>query len=100
MATPVTGVVVDRNKYPGSMMFVGKDGKVYVADRPQPLSEQEKSARARERAKVKDQETKQRSAYRKKMHDAKAKARKEPTVANSEAYQEAKAAYEELMGRA
>src|SRR3990167_10713248 len=49
MSQRITGKVVDRNKYPKQMIFVDKDGYVCVADRPKPISEEEKAKRQRVR---------------------------------------------------
>ena len=91
--------VVDRNEYAKQMVFLDSQGYVCVADRPQPLSEEEKAKRQKERAKGEEARKRQRAAYRKKVQDARKRLLKEKSVAAAEALEQAEAEYNGVMGR-
>lgn len=87
---------VDRSKYPKSMMFVDKAGNVCIADKAKPLTDEERASRLEARKEKKSLESAERLGARKTLIEAKKKARKEPSVENAQAYEEAKAKYEEM----
>jgi hypothetical protein len=78
------------------MLFVDKEGNIAIADKPEPMSEAEKSKRALERQAQHSKEVTKRQLARKSMQDAKERLRKDPSVSNAQAYEDAKAAYEEM----
>ena len=98
MAQIIAKRVVDRSKYPHAMMFVDKDGNVCVADRPEPLSDAEKQKRLEARKAKRTAEVAERKDDREALAKARAKAKKEPSVANAEAYEQALATYAKKWG--
>ena len=90
---------VDVKGYEKEMKYVNRKGEVWTADRRQPLSPEEKDKREKERKKLHDEANEERAITREGLRKAKEKARKCPTVENATAYEEAKMAYEEVMGR-
>ena len=93
MSEVIVKRAVDRSKYPKKMMYVDKQGNICVADRPQPLSAEEKASRLEARkAEYKEYLAKKRK-LREAVQKAKKQARKEPSVANAEALEVAQDAY-------
>ena len=75
------------------MMYVDRQGNICKADKPSPLSEEEKASRKAERdAKYKVYLGEKRK-LREAMHKTKKKAKVEPTVENAEAYEGAREEY-------
>jgi len=83
MATVLVAKAIDRSKYPNMMMFVDADGNICGTDRPVKMSEAEKAANAAQRKKDMAPVT-----------EALKRMTKDPTPANVQAYQDAKAAFE------
>jgi hypothetical protein len=96
MAQIIVPKAVDRTKYPGKLIFLDSEGNIAIADRPEPMSEAEKAKKALERQAEHSKEVAKRQAARKAMQDAKERLRKNPSVANAQEYEEAKAAYEAI----
>lgn len=81
--------VVDRGAYKGKLVFLDKHGYVSVADRPKRLTDEERQQRATNRRLARTQEVTARRMERQHLSDLKQKARKEPSVENAKAYEEA-----------
>ena len=85
---------VDRSKYPHRLIFVDKQGNVCVADRPQPMSAEEKAERQAARDEGKKAFRDEKAGLKKAMHEAKAIARKSLNPLDAEGYAAAKAEYD------
>lgn len=88
----------DRSAFKGGLVTVDKENRVWFIKRDE-LSEQQKAELAMKRNAKHARKMAQRSEARNAMISARKKARKDPSVVNSEAYEAAVKRYEELMGR-
>jgi len=91
--------VVDRDEYPGRLIHIDREGYVCVADRPKGLSPAEKKEGQKARDEARQQRVDERAEARDVLRKARQKAKKEPSVENAEAYEEALADYNKVMGR-
>ena len=85
---------IDRSKYPKTMMYVDGEGNICAQEKRQPLSPEEKAERQEARDKKREAYLAEGKKVRDAYFGAKKKAQKEPSVANAEALEEAKQAYE------
>jgi hypothetical protein len=92
--------VVDRSAHPGAMLYVDGEGYVCKANRPKPLSAEEKAQREAKRKAAKKVLVEERAGKRKAMLDARKVLRKSPSQSALDDYQAKVAAYEKSMGRA
>ena len=84
---------IDRSRYPKTMMYVDKQGNICKADRPRPLSAEEKAVRKEARDKAYQDWLSQKRKLRKDMLNAKKEAKKHPSVASALAYEQAQEDY-------
>lgn len=91
--------VIDVEKYAGRMRYIDSEGYVCVADRPKGLNPSEKKERQEARDEARQGKIDERAEAREALREAKQKVKKEPSVENAEAYEEALAAYNKVMGR-
>ena len=85
---------IDRSKHPKAMLYVDGQGNICKADKPSPLSEDERASRQEAR----DVKYRAYLVHKQKLNaevaKAKKQARKDPTVANAEVLGEVKERYE------
>ena len=90
---------IDRSKYPKVMMYVDRQGNICKADRPQPLSPEEKQARQEARTKKYEEHREAKRKLREAMFKAKKKAKQQPTVDNAEAFEQADKDYKDFKAK-
>lgn len=91
--------VIDVEEYAGRMRYIDSEGYVCVADRPKGLSPAEKKERQKARDEARQERVDERAEAREALREAKQKAKKEISAENTEAYEEALADYNKVMGR-
>lgn len=96
MSEVIVKRAIDRSKFPKTMLYVDKHGNICKADRPQPLSAEDKASRQEARDAKYHAYVTNKGKLRSVMQKAKKQARKEPTVANAEALEEAVKAYNDF----
>ena len=87
---------IDRSKYPKAMIYVDKQGNICKADRPKPLSEEEKAKRQIARNEAKAESQAEGEGLREALSKARKQAKKEPSVVNAEVLELAQQAYAEF----
>lgn len=87
---------INRRDYPKTMMYVDKVGNICEADKPQPLSAEEKASRQEARDSKYHAYITKKQKLRSVVMKAKKQARKEPSVTNAEAFEEALQAYNDF----
>ena len=87
---------IDRSKYPKAMMYVDKQGNICKADKPKPMSAEEKASRNEARTTKYHAYMTHKGKLRSVVQKAKKQAKKEPSVANAEALEEAVKVYNDF----
>lgn len=80
---------IDRSKYPKAMMYVDRQGNICKANRPQSLSAEEKASRQEARTSKLHAYRTHKAKLREVARKAKKQAKKEPSVVNAKALEEA-----------
>ena len=88
---------IDRSKYPKTMMYVDREGNICAQEKRQPLSPEEKAKRQAARDEKRNAYLAEKKKVRDAFFKAKRTAAKNPSVANAEAFEEVKEAYDRFM---
>ena len=93
MSEVIVKRAIDRSKFPKTMLYVDKHGNICKADRPQPLSAEDKASRQEAMDAKYHAYVTNKGKLRSVVQKAKKQAKKEPSVANAEVLEEAQEKY-------